>query len=324
MGILLIRIVAVTLSVGLLTGCKTTGDKDKTSKSGGFFGKKRKTARNGLGDPSWGDDVNSTINGARGKLDGFDPNSAPRRNPDFHIPVDPARARALTYSRVKVGGPYIAMTFDDGPHPTNTPRLLDILKRRNIRATFFVVGTNARRYPAIMRRMVAEGHEVGNHTVNHPHITKISHEKAVAEVRGCAEAIHTACGVRPRLFRPPGGYINSRQKIWLKDDFGYSTIMWAVDPQDWRRPGSNVVAQRIINDTDAGEIVLAHDIHSPTITAMPRALDGLLAKGLRFVTVSQLIAMERNNVAGTGEKVLDPKPIPTPNPLTGTAAADDE
>lgn len=86
-----------------------------------------------------------------------------------------------------------------------------------------------------------------------------------------------------------------------------------------------MVASRIINNTRAGAIVLAHDIHAPTITAMPRALDGLLAKGLRFVTVSQLIAMERDNIAGApGSEMVDPEPIPTPNPLTGTAFAEDE
>jgi len=329
MGAFFIRIVAVALAAGLLTACKSTGDKNKELKSGGLFGEKSETASNGLGDPSWSGDVDKTIRHARKKLDGFDLKTAPRRNPDLHIPVDPARARALTYSRVKVAGPYIAMTFDDGPHPTNTPRLLDILKRRNIRATFFVVGTNARRYPAIMRRIVAEGHEVGNHTVNHPHITKISQERVAAEVSGCAEAIFTSCGVRPRIFRPPGGFINNRLKIWLNDTYGYSTIMWAVDPQDWKRPGSAVVASRIINNTSAGAIVLAHDIHAPTITAMPRALDGLLAKGLRFVTVSQLIAMERDNIAGGsgavgGSEMVDPEPIATPNPLTGTAFAEEE
>ena len=91
--------------------------------------------------------------------------------------------------------------------------------------------------------------------------------------------------------------INNQVKVWLNREFGYSTIMWAVDPEDWKRPGSGVVAQRIINDTDAGEIVLAHDIHGPTIAAMPRALDGLLSKGYRFVTVSQLIALERRDLA---------------------------
>ena len=107
------------------------------------------------------------------------------KNPDFSIQVDPNLARSLTYSRIKTQAPFIAMTFDDGPHPVYTPRLLDILKARNIKATFFVVGTNTRRYPGIIRRMIAEGHEVGNHTVTHKYLSRISIEQARAEVAGC-------------------------------------------------------------------------------------------------------------------------------------------
>ena len=103
------------------------------------------------------------------------------RNPDLSIPVDPNLARSLTYSRISTQAPFVAMTFDDGPHPVHTPRLLDILKARNIKATFFVVGTNTRRYPNIIRRMIAEGHEVGNHTVNHKYLSRISIEEARAD-----------------------------------------------------------------------------------------------------------------------------------------------
>lgn len=346
------RVSAALAAIVLLAGCKSGGTKSADAEArSGLFGrsakkqeleslaaqeeqrKQQQVAANGLGNPTWPREVNNTIGQARQKMPTFQPASAPRRNPDVHVPVDPNRARSLTYSRVKVNGPFVAMTFDDGPHPTNTPRLLDILAKRNIKATFFVVGTNARRYPAIMKRMVAEGHEVGNHTVNHPHLTKITEAKAMEEVTGCEQAIVSTTGVKPRLFRPPGGYINNHQKIWLKDRFGYSTVMWAVDPQDWKRPGSSVVAQRIISNSSAGAIILAHDIHAPTITAMPQALDGLLAKGLRFVTVSQLIAMEQGGVAEAGGSkpaeategtVAEPTPLPGADPEVGTAEAEIE
>ena len=265
MGAFFIRIGAVLLIASLLAGCNSSGSH---------------AGRN---------------SGKLGKL-----KSSFLRNPNINVPIDPARARALTYSRVKVNGPYVAMTFDDGPHPVHTPKLLEILKRRNIRATFYVVGTNARRYPQILRRMIAEGHEIGNHTVTHKHISKINLEQVRKEVLGCQQAIMAACGVKPRTFRPPGGHTNDRLKVWLHKEFNYSTIIWAVDPQDWKRPGPAVVAQRIISNTSAGSIILAHDIHAPTIVAMPQALDGLLARGYRFVTVSQLIAMESRGVASTG------------------------
>ena len=266
MGAFLIRIVALSLIASLLAGC--TGSGSKRGRDSRKLGKLQ---------------------------------SSFLRNPNMNVPIDPARARALTYSRVNVNGPYVAMTFDDGPHPVNTPRLLDILKRRNIRATFYVVGTNARRYPGIIRRIVSEGHEVGNHTVNHKHISRINLEQVRKEVLGCQQAIVAACGVKPRTFRPPGGHTNDRLKVWLYNEFGYSTVLWAVDPQDWKRPGPAVVAQRIISNTSPGAIILAHDIHAPTIVAMPQALDGLLARGYRFVTVSQLIALETKGVASAGE-----------------------
>lgn len=271
----------ITISLILMLGCSSTGGKYENGRNTAYLD---------------GDGKKRGLFGGRKRN-----KSAPLQNPNINIRVDPSLARSLTYSRIRTEGPFIAMTFDDGPHPVHTPRLLDILKRRNIKATFFVVGTNARRYPQLIRRMIAEGHEIGNHTVNHKYLSRISVEEARAEVLGCEKAIVAACGVKPRILRPPGGHINDRVKVWLKKEFGYSTIMWAVDPEDWKRPGSDVVAHRIISETDPGEIVLAHDIHGPTIAAMPRALDGLLSNGYRFLTVSQLIAIERRSIANLSE-----------------------
>ena len=101
-----------------------------------------------------------------------------------------------------------------------------------------------------------------------------------------------ATGVAPRTMRPPYGAITSSQRSWIKREFGYPTITWSVDPEDWKKPGSSVVASRLINGAAPGGILLVHDIHAPTIDAMPRALDGILAKGYKFVTVTQLISLE--------------------------------
>lgn len=190
--------------------------------------------------------------------------------------------------------PYIALTFDDGPHPQNTPRLLDILKARNAKATFFVVGTNARRYPDILRRIVAEGHEIGNHSNNHPALSKLSDEGVRKELQSCHDAVLSATGVPPKSMRPPYGAITAAQKAWVKREFGYSSILWSVDPLDWKRPGSSVVASRLVAGASPGGILLCHDIHAGTIDAIPQVLDQLLAKGYRFVTVTQLLAMEKN------------------------------
>lgn len=198
-----------------------------------------------------------------------------------------------SYSRVATSLPFIALTFDDGPHPTNTPRLLDLLKAKNVKATFYVVGTNVRRYPEIMRRIVAEGHEIGNHTVNHPNLTKLSDDGVRKELRDCHQAILSATGVTPRTLRPPYGAITATQKSWIRKEFGYPSILWSVDPEDWKKPGSSVVTSRLVSGASPGGILLVHDIHGPTIDAMPATIDQLLAKGYQFVTVTQLIAMER-------------------------------
>lgn len=197
-----------------------------------------------------------------------------------------------SYSRVSTSLPFVALTFDDGPHKTNTPRLLDILKSRDVKATFYVVGTNARRYPEIMRRIIAEGHEIGNHTVTHGNLTKMSQSQVRKELSVAHEAIVSATGVAPRTMRPPYGAITSSQKSWIRKEFGYPTILWSVDPEDWKKPGSSVVASRLVSGARPGGILLAHDIHAPTVDAMPSAIDQLLRKGFQFVTVTQLIAMD--------------------------------
>ncbi|MFV1994413.1 MAG: polysaccharide deacetylase family protein [Verrucomicrobiales bacterium] len=214
------------------------------------------------------------------------------RNPDIHIPRGSVDGASVTYSRVKISEPYLAITFDDGPHPSNTPRLLDMLAQRNIKATFFVVGTNVESYPAIMRRMINEGHEVGNHTRNHSYLTRLSDSGVVKELNSCRDSVIAATGVPPLTMRPPYGAITSRQKSWIYDRYRYPAILWSVDRRDWQRPGSQVVADRLVSGARSGAILLAHDIHKGTIDAMPQTLDRLLAKGYRFVTVTQLLRLE--------------------------------
>ena len=119
------------------------------------------------------------------------------------------------------------------------------------------------------------------------------------------EAIRSAAGKGPTLLRPPYGSITPRQKKWINQELGYKIVLWDVDPLDWKRPGPNVVCNRIVKTTRAGSIVLAHDIHPGTIEAMPCVLNQLEAKGFKFVTVSELISMKTP---------LPPKPSPSPKP----------
>ena len=214
------------------------------------------------------------------------------RNPDMTLRADFSKGAGLAFSRVAVNDKYIAMTFDDGPHSQNTPRLLDMLRARNIKATFYMVGSNVDLYPQVVRRVVAEGHEVGNHSYTHRLFSKMSDSELRQELTRTRDAIVRAAGVQPRTLRPPYGGMLQRQREWVNAEFGYPIILWSVDPLDWKRPGSHVVCARILSATTAGSIVLAHDLHGQTVDAMPATLDGLLQRGFKFVTVSQLLAMK--------------------------------
>jgi len=218
--------------------------------------------------------------------------SAPAmRNPNMSLSSDISGAKGVSFSQVRTSMPYIAMTYDDGPHPSNTPRLLDMLRKRNIKATFYVVGKNVNQYPHIVRRIVSEGHEIGSHSWSHPNFAKMSDSAVRQELNKTRDAIIAASGVQPRTLRPPYGSLRSSQRLWIHKEYGYPTILWDVDPMDWKRPGPSVVTSRILSKTHNGSIVLAHDLHKSTVDAMPATLDGLLRRGFKFVTVSQLIAL---------------------------------
>lgn len=197
-----------------------------------------------------------------------------------------------SYSSVHVAGPYIAVTFDDGPSPVLTPKLLDMLKARGIKATFFLIGQNAKAHPEIVKRIVAEGHEVGNHSWSHPALNKCSPDKFRHELQDTSDAIEAASGVRPKLLRPPYGATNSNLDRRIDDEFKMKVILWSIDPMDWKYRNSERVANVILSQAKPGDITLSHDIHATTVAAMPQVFDGLLAKGFKFVTVSELIALQ--------------------------------
>ena len=197
-----------------------------------------------------------------------------------------------TYNSCNVEGMSIAITFDDGPNPELTPRLLDMLKERGIKATFFVVGKNVEEYPGIVTRMASDGHEVANHSWSHPALTKLGVESFRKQIENTNQAIANATGKRPVLMRPPYGATSVSLNKRLNEQFGLKVILWSVDPLDWKYRNSDRVYNSIIQNTRPGSIILAHDIHATTVAAMPATLDALLAKGYKFVTVSELIAME--------------------------------
>ena len=215
-----------------------------------------------------------------------------KRNPNVNLPANFSGGLAVSHSRGLSTHPYVAITFDDGPHPRNTPRLLDMLRRRNIKATFYVIGELVQRYPGITRRIVAEGHEIGNHTWTHANLTKLGDGAVRSEMNRTRDIIVSTTGVKPRTMRPPYGALLGRQREMIFREYGYPTILWSVDPKDWQRPGANVVADRIVSGANNGAIILAHDLHASTVDAMPQTLDRLLDRGFQFITVSQMLTQK--------------------------------
>jgi peptidoglycan/xylan/chitin deacetylase (PgdA/CDA1 family) len=204
-----------------------------------------------------------------------------------------------TVTHVVTQNPVAALTFDDGPHPEYTPRLLDILAKHGASATFFVVGESAQRQPKLIERMARSGHTIGNHTWNHPSMPLLTGSKRRAQVRQCGRAI-APHGVR--LFRPPHGHQNlaSRLDVLL---LGYQVITWNISARDWLDYDRDQLLERVVNGLKPGSIVLFHDAlykfiedryrdRRPTL----QAVDALLQRfkdQYRFVTVPELLSQGR-------------------------------
>lgn len=179
----------------------------------------------------------------------------------------------------------VALTFDDGPGPY-TERLLDGLAERGVRATFFCLGNRADQYPDLIRRMVAEGHQVANHSYSHPNLNELTVESARYQIERTDQIINRITGGEESYhIRPPYG--NSSQT--LRNNLSAPVIIWSVDTLDWKFLNSTAVKNQILSDVFDGSIVLMHDIHPTTIDGILAALDTLEARGYEFVTVKELI-----------------------------------
>lgn len=188
----------------------------------------------------------------------------------------------------------IALTFDDGPHYKYTAEILDILKEYGAKATFFVVGELAERYPELVSREIAEGHEVGNHTWSHPKMAKLTSAQLTSEILRTERLLNEIADYRPKLFRPPeGSFRRSSEELAEAND--YTLILWTVDTRDWAHTPVDQIVDMVVNETEAGSIILCHDFigrDSPTPDALRKFIPALLDKGFEFVTVSELLATE--------------------------------
>ncbi len=191
--------------------------------------------------------------------------------------------------RVDSPTPCVALTFDDGPHATITPQVLDVLRRHGVQATFFAVGRRADSHPGILARARGEGHEIGVHTWSHIAIQDRSIRTVSREITRGIASIEAAIGERPRLFRPPCGFISPELADMIRNRFNMPVILWDVDTFDWSRPGTDKVIARALDNTRPGSIILLHDVLAETPLAVEAIVQGLQERGFRLVTVSQLM-----------------------------------
>jgi peptidoglycan/xylan/chitin deacetylase (PgdA/CDA1 family) len=178
----------------------------------------------------------------------------------------------------------VHLTFDDGPTPAWTPRVLELLARHRAQATFFVVGRQAAAHPELVRQAWAAGHGVGNHTWTHRRLTRLGAGALQAEVGPTSAAIQRATGAPVRCLRPPHGTVDAATAAQARA-LGLRLVMWDVDSNDWRRPGAGVIAGRVLGRVRAGDVVLLHDgggDRSQTVAALQQVLASLSARGFRF------------------------------------------
>lgn len=182
---------------------------------------------------------------------------------------------------------YVALTFDDGPSPRCTPQLLDGLKERGVRATFFVVGCQVVKDPDIVERMAAEGHQVGNHSYDHKELDKLSTWEAAEDMRKNEALLQELLGEGDYWVRPPYGLLSEEERQALT----VPVIGWSVDTEDWKSKDAGKILDIIYRDTEDGDIILLHDRYLNSVSAALQAVDHLQQQGYRFVTVAELLAL---------------------------------
>lgn len=198
---------------------------------------------------------------------------------------DVPEAASYVSASVKKESPKIAITFDDGPSESWTPKLLDGLKERGVKGTFFLIGQNVEKYPEVVKRLSEEGHLIGNHTYHHVEITKLSEEEAEREIIDTNEAISRITGKEVFYMRPPFG-------AWQRDlelKMPVLPVMWTVDPLDWTTENTDEIVNKVVTEAEENDIILLHDCYKSSVEAALRIIDILQKEGFEFVTVDELI-----------------------------------
>lgn len=188
----------------------------------------------------------------------------------------------------------VALTFDDGPDSVYTPQIMDVLKEHKIKATFFLIGNRAELFPEVIKRMVKEGHVVGNHTMNHPDILKLNQAQTEKEIMDCEQVLAKYTGYNTALFRSPYGSLDPDKVRFIKKQ-GYKIIAWNVDSLDWKSLSAEQVKYNILDNVREGSIILQHSSGGKeenlegTVAALPEIIEILRGEGYKFVTVPELL-----------------------------------
>ena len=200
----------------------------------------------------------------------------------------------------------VVLTFDDGPDPKWTPLILDILKRYNVKATFFILGLQAEDYPGLVERIVSEGHEIGSHTYTHTNISTITNEQIELELNATQFLLESITGLSTTLFRPPynadtrpNSLAELKPLKYVQDQFGYLLVMESIDPEDWARPGASEILQRIKQQRPQGNVILLHDAggnRAQTVEALPQIIEYLQTRGDKIVSLSKLLNIPRDEL----------------------------
>lgn len=204
---------------------------------------------------------------------------------DFQIQMEDVKT-ILSSEQKPTNQKLVALTFDDGPHPDVTPRILSILNKYHAKATFFMLGNRVKNYPDIAKSVASCGHEIGNHTWSHPILTKLTMEEILYEFNSTDQAIYEATGQHPTLFRPPYGATNDN----IKAQIPVPTVIWSIDTLDWKHRNAQQLVTNVQNSLHNNAIILMHDIHPTTADAMDPLLAYLQQQGYQFVTVSEILA----------------------------------
>ncbi|MBQ0262377.1 polysaccharide deacetylase family protein, partial [Enterobacter hormaechei] len=179
----------------------------------------------------------------------------------------------------------VALTFDDGPNPATTPQVLETLAKYDIKATFFVLGKNVSGNEDLVKRIKSEGHVVGNHSWSHPILSQLSLDEAKKQITDTEDVLTKVLGSSSKLMRPPYGAITDD----IRNSLDLSFIMWDVDSLDWKSKNEASILTEIQHQVANGSIVLMHDIHSPTVNALPRVIEYLKNQGYTFVTIPEML-----------------------------------